>query len=158
MTVLPFLAIAFGAAAASLLTRHYPKVSAGFGIGGLAVAALAAARISATDSLTIGGGMIAGSEYLRLFAILGCLVSLALAMLGMAVGSHRNAPGVLLAGMGAAVLALSLTDARIAVLAATAGAVTAASPSVSASRAQSSAFIAERSTSSERRAARRSSK
>ena len=29
VTVLPFLAIAFGAAAASLLTRHYPRVSAG---------------------------------------------------------------------------------------------------------------------------------
>jgi multicomponent Na+:H+ antiporter subunit D len=96
-------------------------VSAGIGIAGLASAAIAAARISATDSLTIGGGVIAGSEYLRLFAVLGCLVSLALAVLGLAVGSHRNAPGVLLAGMGAAVLALSLTDARIAVLAATAG-------------------------------------
>ena len=82
MTVLPFLAIAFGAAAASLLTRHYPKVSAGIGIAGLASAAIAATRISATDSLTIGGGVIAGSEYLRLFAILGCLVSLALAVLG----------------------------------------------------------------------------
>jgi NADH:ubiquinone oxidoreductase subunit 2 (subunit N) len=138
VTVLPFLAVAFGAAAASLLTRPFPRLSAGIGIAGLAVAALAAARISATDSLTIGAGEIAGSEYLRLFALLGCLVALALAVLGLAAGSHRNAPGVLLASMGAAVLALSLTDARIAVLAATAGGlvgilVTIASPATARS-------------------------
>jgi NADH:ubiquinone oxidoreductase subunit 2 (subunit N) len=121
VTVLPVLAIAFGAAAASLLTRHNRRTSAWIGIVGLAAVVAAAARISPTDSLTLGGSVLAGSEYLRLFALLGGLVSLVLAVLGLAAGSHRNAPGVLLAGIGSAVLALALTDARIAVLAATAG-------------------------------------
>jgi hypothetical protein len=121
VTVLPFLAIAFGAAAAALLTRPNPRISATIGILGLLAAAAAAARILPGDSLVIGGSELAGSEYLRLFALLGSIVALALALLGLASTSHRNAPGVMLAGIGAAVLALALTDARIAVLAATAG-------------------------------------
>jgi NADH-quinone oxidoreductase subunit N len=138
VTVLPFLAIAFGAAAASLLTRPNPRISIAIGILGLAAAAAAAARISADDVLVIGGSELTGSAYLRLFAVLGSLVSLALLVLGLATTTHRNAPGVLLAGIGSAVLALALADARIAVLAATAGGlagilVTIASPATARS-------------------------
>ena len=138
MTVLPFLAIAFGAAAASLLTRPNPRISIAIGILGLAAAAAAAARISADDVLVVRGSELAGSAYLRLFALLGSLVSLALLVLGLATTTHRNAPGVLLAGIGSAVLALALADARIAVLAATAGGlagilVTIASPATARS-------------------------
>ncbi|MFL5771195.1 MAG: proton-conducting transporter membrane subunit [Chloroflexota bacterium] len=121
MTVLPFLAITFGAAAASLLSRRNGRISTAAGLLGLGAAAIAAGRIRADDVLVIGGGEIAGSEYLRLFAVLGSVVALALAVLGLASTSHRNAPGVLLAGIGSAVLALALSDVRIAVLAATAG-------------------------------------
>ena len=121
MTVLPFLAITFGAAAASLLLRANARMAAAIGIAGLLAAAAAAARIRPEDTLAIGGSELAGSEYLRLFALIGSLVALALTVLGLASVSHRNAPGVLLAGMGSAVLALALTDARIGVLAATAG-------------------------------------
>jgi len=121
VTVLPFLAITFGAAAASLLLRANARMAAAIGIAGLFAAAAAAARIRPEDTLAIGGSELAGSEYLRLFALIGSLVALALTVLGLASVSHRNAPGVLLAGMGSAVLALALTDARIGVLAATAG-------------------------------------
>jgi formate hydrogenlyase subunit 3/multisubunit Na+/H+ antiporter MnhD subunit len=121
VTVLPFLAITFGAAAASLLLRANARMAAAIGIAGLLAAAAAAARIRPEDTLAIGGSELAGSEYLRLFALIGSLVALALTVLGLASVSHRNAPGVLLAGMGSAVLALALTDARIGVLAATAG-------------------------------------
>jgi len=121
VSVLPFLAITFGAAAASLLLRANAKMAAAIGIAGLLAAAAAAARIQPEDTLVIGGSELAGSEYLRLFALIGSLVALALTVLGLASVSHRNAPGVLLAGMGSAVLAMALTDARIAVLAATAG-------------------------------------
>ena len=119
MSVLPFLAITFGAAAASLLLRANAKMAAAIGIAGLLAAAAAAARIQPEDTLVIGGSELAGSEYLRLFALIGSLVALALTVLGLASVSHRNAPGVLLAGMGSAVLAMALTDAWIAVLAAT---------------------------------------
>jgi NADH:ubiquinone oxidoreductase subunit 2 (subunit N) len=144
VTVLPVLAIAFGAAAASLLTRHNRRTSAWVGIIGLAAVAVAAARISPTDSLTIGGSVLAGSEYLRLFALLGSLVSLALAVLGLAAGSHRNAPGVLLAGLGAAVLALALTDARIAVVAATAGGLLGILVTIAAPATARSVIVASR--------------
>jgi formate hydrogenlyase subunit 3/multisubunit Na+/H+ antiporter MnhD subunit len=124
VTILPFLAVTFGAAAASLLTRRYAGVSAAIGLAGLAAAALAAAAIHTTDILEIGGSQLVGSEYLRLFALLGSVAALVLATLGLATTSHRHAPGVLLAGMGAAALALALPDARIAVMAATAGGLT----------------------------------
>lgn len=120
MTVLPFLGIAFGASAASLLLRQKVGLSTGIGLLGLLAAAIAAAGISG-DSTTIGGGQIVGSAYLRLFALLGSLVGLALVVLGLMTTSHRHAPGVLLAGIGAAALAIALPDPRIAVITATAG-------------------------------------
>ena len=121
MTILPFLVITFGAGAASILTRRNWGLSTAIGIVGLAAAAVAAATIRPDDSLAVGGGELVGSAYLRLFVLLGSIVSLVLAVLGLATTSHRHAPGVLLGGIGAAGLALALPDARIAVIAATAG-------------------------------------
>ena len=138
MTILPFLAVAFGAAAASLLTRGNAALSATIGIVGLAGTVIAAAAIRTNESLTIGGSQLVGSDYLRLFTVLGSMSALVLAVLGLATTSHRHAPGVLLAGIGAAGLALALPDARLAVMAATAGGltgilVTVVSPSTAAS-------------------------
>ena len=124
MTILPFLAITFVAAAASLLGRRNAALSAAVGIVGLAGAAIAAATIRGSDTLIIGGSQLAGSDYLRLFTLLGSVAALVLATLGLATTSHRHAPGVLLAGIGAAGLALALPDARIAVMAATVGGLT----------------------------------
>jgi NADH:ubiquinone oxidoreductase subunit 2 (subunit N) len=121
MTILPFLAIAFGAAAASLLTRRSAPISATIGILGLVGTTIAAAAISSDETLAIGGGELVGSAYLRLFTWLGSLVALVLAVLGLLTSSHRHVPGVLLVGIGASGLALALPDARIAILAATAG-------------------------------------
>jgi formate hydrogenlyase subunit 3/multisubunit Na+/H+ antiporter MnhD subunit len=124
VSVLPFLAIAFGAAAASLLARGNVALSSGIGIVGLAGAAIAATTIRAGDSVAIGGSQLVGSDYLRLFALLACVAALVLAIVGLATRSHRNAPGVLLSSIGAAALALALPDARLAVMAATAGGLT----------------------------------
>lgn len=121
MTILPFLVIAFGAGAASVLTRGSVRLSTAIGIVGLAVAAIAAAGIKPGEIISIGGGDIVGSAYLRLFVLLGSVVSLLLALLGLVTTTHRLAPGMLLGGIGAAGLALALADARIAVVAATAG-------------------------------------
>jgi NADH-quinone oxidoreductase subunit N len=124
VTILPFLAITFVAAAASLLGRRNAALSAIVGIVGLGGAAIAAATIRGSDTLVIGGSQLAGSDYLRLFTLLGSVAALILATLGLATTSHRHAPGVLLAGIGAAGLALALPDARIAVMAATVGGLT----------------------------------
>jgi formate hydrogenlyase subunit 3/multisubunit Na+/H+ antiporter MnhD subunit len=121
VTILPFLVITFGAGAASLLTRRYSAVSTAIGIAGLAAAVVTAGLIGADDRLAPGGAELVGSAYLRLFVLLGSLVALGLAVLGLATTTHRLAPGVLLGGVGAAGLALALPDARIAVVAATAG-------------------------------------
>ncbi len=121
MTILPFLVITFGAGAAAILTRGSPRLSVAIGIVGLGAAAIAASTIRPGESFSIGGGELVGSGYLRLFLVLGSVVSLILAILGVATTSHRSAPGVLLGGIGAAGLALALADARVAVIAATAG-------------------------------------
>jgi formate hydrogenlyase subunit 3/multisubunit Na+/H+ antiporter MnhD subunit len=121
MTILPFLVITFGAGAASILTRGSARLSMAIGILGLAAAAIAAGAIKPDETISIGGGDLVGSAYLRLFVLLGSVVALLLAVLGLATRSHREAPGVLLGGIGAAGLALAIPDARIAVIAATAG-------------------------------------
>ena len=123
MTILPFLAITFGAATASLLTRRTARVSMAIGVLGLALAALSASAIAPGSVASVGGGELRASEYIRLFALLGAVAGLILALLGLATTSHRHAPGVLLGGIGAAVLALALPDAQAAVIAATAGGV-----------------------------------
>ncbi len=71
--------------------------------------------------MPLGGAELIGSAYLRLFVLFGSIVALLLAILGLATTSHRYTPGVLLGGIGAAGLALAMPDARIAVIAATAG-------------------------------------
>src|SRR6185503_18494007 len=57
----------------------------------------------------------------RLFPILGARVGLLQPIVGFATGSRRGAPAVALGTLGAAALAMSLADPRIAVLAITAG-------------------------------------
>lgn len=121
MSLLWFLAIAFGTAAVSLLTRRSVPISTTVGLLGLAAAVIAALSMPPLTTVAVGGGELAASPYARLFAVLGSGVSLLLVVLGLATTTHRFAPGVLLAGIAASVLALTLPDAQSAVLAATAG-------------------------------------
>ena len=120
MSVLPFLAIAFGFSAASLLLRRWPPASVAVGLIGL-VASIGAAILIRPDELAIAGGSIAGSDYGRLFLLLGTWTSLGLVLIGLATSLPRNLAGTLLAGLGAAGLALSLPDPTTAVIAAIAG-------------------------------------
>ena len=121
MSLVVFLVVAFGTAGVAVIGRGRDVFATGVGIGGLAVAVLAAIAIDPGQTLMIGGAVIATSEYVRLFLILGSVVGLALAIVGFAAGSSRDAPAVMLGTLGGGGLALSLPDPRIAVLAATAG-------------------------------------
>ena len=121
MTILPFLIVTFGAGAGSLLVRRSANGSLAVGIAGLVAAVVVAAGLPTDATIRVGGAELIGSSYLRVFALLGSIVALLLTILGQATTTHRYAPGVLLGGLGAAVLALTLPDARLAVLAATAG-------------------------------------
>jgi NADH-quinone oxidoreductase subunit N len=120
VSVLPFLALAFGGAAATLLTRRSPVVSTWIGLLALGGAFLAAATIS-PDAYQLGGGSIAGSEYGRLFLVLGTGCGLIVALIGVLTDLPRNLAGALLAGLGGAGLALALPDPTTAVAATIAG-------------------------------------
>ena len=116
MSVLLFLGIAFGGAAATLLTRRWAAVSATLGIAALIAGIVAAAAIR-PETVQIGGGTLVGTAYGRLFLVLGLGSGLVLSLMGLANGLPRNLPGAVLGGLGGAGLALFLPDPTTAVVA-----------------------------------------
>lgn len=144
MTVVPFLLIAAAAGTVSLLVRERRASSTLAAVGGLGAMTWAAASMGPTAAIEIGGVVLAGSEWLRLYALLGCVVGLLLVAVDVAAMHEPDVPGVIVLGLGAAVLALAIPDAGIAVVAATAGGlagVLVAAPVGAAARA---AFIGAR--------------
>ncbi len=123
MTLLPFLVLAFGAGALSLLTRPTPRASIGIGLVGLVLAGMAAGAIRDEAPFLIAGGSLAGTDFARLYLTLGCIVGLLLSIVALATTWPRSLPGASLIGLGAAGLALGLADAGTAVAATTGGAV-----------------------------------
>jgi NADH-quinone oxidoreductase subunit N len=123
VSLLPFLAIALGAGSLSLLTRRAQRTSAAIGIVGLGIATVLAASIRDDQPFAIAGGAIAGSDYIRLFLVLGCAGGLLVALVALATSWPRSLPGATLLGLGAAGFALGVTDPGTAVAAATGGGV-----------------------------------
>lgn len=121
MTVVPFLLVAAATGTASLLVRSNRAWSTGIALAGLATMAVLASQIGASASVRIGGAVLAGSDWLRLFAILGGVVGVLLVIVDLAALHEPDVPGVIALGIGAAVLALALDDPGTAVVAATAG-------------------------------------
>ena len=121
MSLLLFVVLAFAFAGVAAVRREDPAARTAIGLVGLGVAVIAALAIQPGQIVAIGGGGIATTAYLRLFLVLGALVGLGLAVSGTAGGSRRDAPAVTLAVLASCGLTLSLTDARAAVLVATAG-------------------------------------
>ena len=121
MSLLPFLVVTIVAAAASLLLRQRREIAVAIGVLGLAVAFVAAMTIRPGEQLDIGGTTLATTAYQRLFLLLGCAAGLCLAVIGVTAGSRRDAPAVMLGTLASAALTLGLPDARVAILASTAG-------------------------------------
>jgi len=121
MTLVLFLIVTVGSAGIALIGRGRAGVAVTAGLLGLTGATVTAIAIDPTIVIEVGGSVLATSAYARLFLILGSTVGLALALVGLAAGSRRDAPAVTLGTLGAMGLALSLPDPRIAVLASTAG-------------------------------------
>jgi len=121
VSLVAFLLIAIVGTTLALLARRWERIALTIGVAGLAAAFAAALAMDPTTRLEVGGSVLAASSYLRLFLVLGTFVGLVLALIGLVAGSRRDAPAVTLGTMGAAGLALSLPDARIAVLAITVG-------------------------------------
>ena len=121
MSLIVFLAVAFVATALALLARPWERVAVSIGLAGLGAAFIAALAMDPTARLEVGGSVLASSEYVRLFLVLGTFTGLVLAVIGLSAGSRRDGPAVTLGTLGTAGLALALPDPRIAVLAVTAG-------------------------------------
>ena len=121
MSLVIFLAVTIGAAGIAFVGRGRAGVATTVGLLGLVAAVISAIAIDPDTVVEIGGSVLAASAYARLFLILGSAVGLALAVVGLAAGSRRDAPAVTLGTLGAMGLALSLPDPRIAILASTAG-------------------------------------
>jgi formate hydrogenlyase subunit 3/multisubunit Na+/H+ antiporter MnhD subunit len=121
VTIVPFLVIAAVSGTASLLARGSRGWSTGFAVIGLALMIGGSASIGSSAAIRIGGATLASSEWLRLYALLGSVVGLLLVAVDVSAMHEPDVPGIVVLGLGAAVLALALTDPRIAVVAATAG-------------------------------------
>ena len=123
MSLLPFLAIAFGAGTLSLLTRRARRASAAIGVCGLVVAAILAAGIREDQPFAIAGGTLAGTAYARLFLVLGSVGGVLVSLVALATAWPASLPGATLIGLGAAAIALGVTDPATAVAAATGGGI-----------------------------------
>ncbi len=121
MSLVVFVVVAFAFAGVALALRSHERASFLVGMVGLLVVVVSAVAMDPAQSVVIGGTGLVTSAYLRLFLVLGSLVGLGLAIAGVATGIRRDAPAVTLATLGAAALTLALTDARSAVIVATAG-------------------------------------
>ena len=138
MTVLPFILVAAASGTGALLLRGRQAWSTAVAILGLVAMVVTAASMSASAAVSIGGATLAGSEWLRLFALLGSAVGVLLVVIDLTARHEPDVPGTIVLGLGAAVLALALPDPGLAVVAATAGGlagVLIAAPAGAAARA-----------------------
>ncbi len=121
MSLVPFILVTFGGAAATLLTRRWPRVSISTGLGALVLGALAGMLIQPGDIMSVGDGALVGSAYVRLFGVTGTIAGALLCILALATTWQRNLPGSLLAILGSSVVALSMPEPTVAVIATLAG-------------------------------------
>ena len=121
MSLVGFIVAAFAFAGVALALRSRARASLLVGMVGLVVVVVSAVAMDPAQSVLFGGVGLVTSAYLRLFLVLGSLVGLGLAIIGVGAETRRDAPVVTLATLGAAALTLALTDARSAVIVATAG-------------------------------------
>jgi formate hydrogenlyase subunit 3/multisubunit Na+/H+ antiporter MnhD subunit len=141
MSLLPFLILTLGGTVVALYVRDWARVAAVVGSVVLIGAVVTALLITPGESVVVGGAVVATTDYLRLFLILGSIVGLLLATVGAAGGSRRDVPAVTAAILGTSALALAVPDARLAVLAATAGGAFGAWLTIVAVGARSSATV-----------------
>ncbi|HYX12497.1 MAG TPA: proton-conducting transporter membrane subunit, partial [Candidatus Acidoferrum sp.] len=117
MSLVPFLAVAFGGGTMSLLLRRWPSLALGVGLTAIAVAVLAAISVTPGERLGFGGGAVLTTSFVRLFLVLAgwtALVGGIVAVLAMPNSWPQNLPGAALTGLGAAALGLSIADAATA--------------------------------------------
>ena len=117
MSLLPFLLIAFAAAAACLVARQQTSLEIPIGLGGLLLATIGALVIVPGDQLELGrGDVLVGTAYGRLFLVLGSAMGLLLCVVALATTWQSNLPAAILVGLGGIGIALSVPDPLIAIM------------------------------------------
>ena len=144
MSLLPFLLLTGLGAIAVVALRARPRIATPVGVAILFLAVVAAALIRPSQSIAIGTSGIATTEYLRIFLLLAALATLLLAIVAEATEDRGDAPAVALGILATCGLALSLPDARVAVLAATAAGAFGALVTLVPDRGRTSATVGTR--------------
>jgi NADH:ubiquinone oxidoreductase subunit 2 (subunit N) len=138
--ILVFLGVAIVTGTAALTLRRWPLWSTAVALAGLAAMTIVAGATASSELVVLGGTTLAWSDWLRLFALLGCLTAVGLVVIDVATRHEPDVPGVIVLGLGATVLALTATDPATAAVAATGAglvAVLVAEPVGAAARAAS---------------------
>lgn len=130
MTVIAFLVVCAVGATAAQLARPYRRLGPAVGLAGLATASVAALLISPTDTATAGDVHLAGSAYAGAFLAAATAACLVLCVVGLASGWTDRLIPMALAAFGGLGVALTATDASVALAAAAAAATTGAVVSV----------------------------
>ncbi len=144
MSLLPFLLVTGVGSVAALFVRRSERLSGAIGLVALVAAVVTALAIRPGETLVIGNGGVATTDYLRLFLVLGSVVGLLLGIVGEATGNRRDGPAVALGILATSALALALPDPRAAVLAATAGGAFGALVALSPGGSRSGATVGTR--------------
>ena len=117
MSLVPFLVLAFGLAAACLASRGRASLEAPLAVGSLLLVTVAALAIAPGDHLRLGSGeILLATAYGRLFVVLGSAAGLVLCLVGLATSWNANLPAALLVGLGGIGLGLSATDPLVALV------------------------------------------
>ena len=120
MALLALLVVAAAGAAGTFLARGRAAMAAGVGIAALAVFAVTAAAMPPDATLSVGAAQLVVTPYARLWLTAAAVALLAVEVVSQVHGGQRDLPFAALGGLGAAAVALTVTDAAAAVLAVTA--------------------------------------
>ncbi|KRT64571.1 MAG: NADH dehydrogenase (quinone), multicomponent Na+:H+ antiporter subunit A [Chloroflexi bacterium CSP1-4] len=120
MALLALLIVAAAGTAGTFLARGRAGGAPGVGIAALAGFVIAAVAMPADATLAVGAAQLVVTPYARLWLIAAAVALLAVELVSRAHGGQRNLPFAALGGLGAAAVALTVTDGAAAILAATA--------------------------------------
>lgn len=121
MSLMLYVVVALGGAVLTLAARRWHRPARLVGITGLVATSAAALTIEPGQVVDLGGSVLATTDYLRDFMLLGSIVGLGLGVSGVLAGTRRDAPATTMAVLAAGALTLGLRDPLAAVLVATAG-------------------------------------
>jgi hypothetical protein len=126
VTIVAFLAVCGGGAALCQLTQSFRRLGPIVALAGLAAACATALLIGPADGVTIGEVRLSGGTYASTFLASAIAACLLLCLVGLGSGWPDRLVPAALAAFGGLGVALTATDAGVALTAAAAAAVTCA--------------------------------